>query len=354
MQPELRALVRADQNHMATTFEFKIVCPAAHVDLASNTLDEAHALVTRLESELSEFLIESPVWRFNHTSAYEKIFAPKSLIEILEISKRMFLQSDGQFNCFVKSRAGAKNFSSIAWDQTHLWKTDSELWLSFGAIGKGYALDQVACLIESRDFKDFSLSAGGSSVLLSGSFSPEKPWNWAWSWRKSGAQENLGLEFSHSLRERIAIGVSGIQEKGEHILFSGNSSPSFAQSALVACASAAEADALSTAHFIAPISLSTPCARIDSQGVASWNGAFQRIWGAICAAATFVLFGMYESAARADDTVDLSALGLDSFNPYVIERNSAWVALPILILLLTVLHLRKNKVVQKKEQSHDT
>ncbi|MEK6579930.1 MAG: hypothetical protein AABZ55_11940, partial [Bdellovibrionota bacterium] len=57
--------VRYSQNHMATTFTFRVNCEERLVALAERALTEALQNVARLERELSEFLSESPIDRLN-------------------------------------------------------------------------------------------------------------------------------------------------------------------------------------------------------------------------------------------------------------------------------------------------
>lgn len=48
--------------------------------------------------------------------------------------------------------------------------------------------------------------------------------------------------------------------------------------------------------------------------------------------------------ARADgDSVNLDALGMDGFTPYIVERNPYWIALPALAIALLLLHLKRSK-----------
>lgn len=40
--------------------------------------------------------------------------------------------------------------------------------------------------------------------------------------------------------------------------------------------------------------------------------------------------------------VDLSQLGMSDFTPYLVERNFAWVLLPLLSFILVLWHLKKH------------
>lgn len=53
---------------------------------------------------------------------------------------------------------------------------------------------------------------------------------------------------------------------------------------------------------------------------------------------------LFAGLARADDAaVNLADLGMDGFTPYVTERQTAWIALPALAIVLLLVHLRRNR-----------
>lgn len=43
----------------------------------------------------------------------------------------------------------------------------------------------------------------------------------------------------------------------------------------------------------------------------------------------------------ADEAVNLDDLGISDFTPYVVERNSLWILLPVISLAFVFLHLTK-------------
>lgn len=358
-----------EQNHMATTFSLLLSVPAKDVTRADRTLEEAHALIHKIELELTEFKDESPVAKFNAASEGVSIEAPDSLLEILRLSCAIEKQTDSAFSCFVKSKAPLKFSEAIAidWKAKKITKLKGSAHLSFGAIGKGYALDQVRTLVEREGFRDFILNAGGSSILISGFSAPNQPWDWAWSWKKDSEGIYQGQEFFHHSGYPTALGISGTMEQGLHILDpkTGEAREPMA-SALVAHNSAAYADALSTALYIrgwdevypnleGPIT-SPAIAIIDHEERPCWNQIFAEYWGAIRSVAVYAFVSTFLflnninfALANDDEVIDLSDLGVDTFNPYLYERNSLWILLPLLILLAVLVHLpfpfrRKNRV----------
>jgi hypothetical protein len=62
------------------------------------------------------------------------------------------------------------------------------------------------------------------------------------------------------------------------------------------------------------------------------------------------LLSLAGRAAADDGAVNLNDLGFDGFTPYVVERNSLWMALPILAIALLLLHLKRNRKKRIKEE----
>jgi thiamine biosynthesis lipoprotein ApbE len=320
---------------------------------------EAHDRVTALESELSEFLCSSPVFALNRAEPFQRIHVPQSVIDLFELSWKLRRSTQGAFDCTVKSGALARQVERpIDWDpiRCEAWRTTSDAQLSFAAIGKGYALDRIRPLIERQGFTDYLLNAGGSSLVFSGFAAPGEPWTWAWSWKKNDQGEDLGIAFSHSTGERISVGVSGIHEKGCHLIDPKTGEPaSVFQSALVAHPSAGTSDALSTALFVSGGRLENKdtlaMATIDSEGIPRWNGWFRRFWGGLDQTASLMIGSVLAIALTsvsawadsADEAVDLGSLGANQFNPYLFERHQWLVVLPVFAVGLVLIHLIKFK-----------
>ncbi|MEZ4751933.1 MAG: FAD:protein FMN transferase [Bdellovibrionota bacterium] len=268
---------------MATTFHFVVSCDERRESAAMATLHEGQRLVSRLEAELSEFLPSSPVFKLNHAPVGTRVrFSPHSF-HLLKQSLFLGEQTRRAFNCLAKSKASSPSLQ-LSPSTLEVWATAPGTHLSFGAVGKGYALDQVRGLLALNDFRDFLLSAGGSSVVLSGFAFPSEPWRWGWSWEQSA--DPMGLSFEHCSGIPLAIGISGTEEQGEHIL---GRRDERTRSALFAGETAAEADALSTALFVAgwdgqgcfadPLRAEPALGLLEADGTLRWNRAFEALWG---------------------------------------------------------------------------
>jgi hypothetical protein len=218
----------------------------------------------------------------------------------------------------------------------------------------------------------------------------------------------VGLPLAHRSGSTIALGISGTHEKGEHLLDSREPSDTLvartaprpargrARSVLVAAPSAADADALSTAMYVAgyepaarfmsELPYAPAMAQIDSRGVPRWNGIFRQHWGDLATGsldrpparshqatmalgalavgailsqpafadgspgadtATGATANTATDAASAPDvgseegTLDLGAMSANTFAPYVTERHPGWIALPLFALSVVLIHLKK-------------
>lgn len=277
--------VRVQQNHMNTTFDFVVSPSENRVRHAERCLLQAHALVCKLEDELTEYR-KGPIAALNAAKAFSPQPLPESALELLEASERLEATTEKMFSCYVKG-TGRVAFSR---SQKVAWKTRESSYVSFGAIGKGYALDKVRTLLAQEGFEDFLLSAGGSSVVLSGFAALNEPWTWGWSWGRNECGDPIGLSFKHWSGAPIALGISGTHEKGGHLIHPVTKIPIAERlSALVAHRSAADADAFSTALFISGFdkaigfssSIDSPAlACVENDGEVRWNGVFERTWGA--------------------------------------------------------------------------
>lgn len=341
---------------MATTFHLTIATTENRRIAAEQTLVECHRLIEKCEAELTEYRPTSPVYQLNHREGSCDVAVGDLARELFLIAETLRRETHGAFHFGAK---GSREIDPpFALDGNRIRKLDPNGWLGFGAIGKGFTLDKVRELVEREGFLDYCLNAGGSSILLSGMSAPETPWSWAWSWAKSETGTPLGLEFQHETGKPVAIGVSGTQEKGAHLIAtSEHKDETDIQSALIAASSATESDALSTALFVGgweafhalPVLKDREliAASIDVDGVPRWNGRFQRWWGALASFACLVLLPI---SAHAEEAIDLGDLGIEQFNPYMFERDPLWALLPFAALLLVVLHLKRPPKPKKNQE----
>lgn len=352
---------------MATDFDFQLRHRPNFVAEADALLTRAHEACRDLEQELTEFLPGSPVRALNEAPVMEWVSLPQSASELLDLSLKLCAWTRGAFDPTVKSRGealrvGAFERFEFDFERRRVRKRVEGAHLGFGAIGKGYALDRVRSEIERAGYRDFLLSAGGSSLVISGyATSDRKPWRWGWSWEKAADGSLKGVEFDHCQEGVLSIGVSGTMEQGAHLLGVRRSLPDQPLSLLFAHPSATLSDALSTAAFVGGwqalanvpgIAVQEPAiAEIDSQKVPRWNEGFRKRWSVPAQWLASLCFGFFFSVNVLAQEIDLSSLGGESFNPYVFERDDAWIALPALTLFLVLLHLRRSGQASKRVQA---
>jgi thiamine biosynthesis lipoprotein ApbE len=276
--------VTFEQRHMNTDFRFTVACRSERLSLAETTLAECMKKIAELENALSEF--RGPVKELNESAPGLFLKLPEATLRCLKESFHLRAKSAGAFDPLAKSMGP----SGIKIEGQNAARLTSGTHLSFAAVGKGFALDEAALLLEREGFSDYLLEAGGSSILLSGRPAPRESWVFGWSWARDAAGTYLGKRFRHESGERIAFGISGTLEQGKHILDprSGREANG-ALSAFVAHASAARADALSTALFVDGLAgrdrleaLDASFALVDEKNQARWNASFESHWGPVC------------------------------------------------------------------------
>lgn len=313
-------------------------------------LSDLHLKVSELENQITEFREVSPVYQLNHSSKATPVSFSELGFELLSRSLELETATEKSFSPLAKStdRTGGLLLDC---ENLTVQRTSDGTWLGFGAIGKGFALDQVRRALLQEGFDNFLLSAGGSSLLLSGFPDPRlrRGWRWGWSWEKDENGEALGIPLQHESGRSIALGISGTQEKGSHITDPRTGDSNFRlKSALIGTESGADADALSTALFVdgtektgrhlQELHLDAAMAAIDQNNVPSWNQIFQRWWGSLVALVVFFVFPCF-----ADEMVDLGDVPIDDFTPYVVERNQWWILLPLFALGVVLLHLKDSR-----------
>jgi thiamine biosynthesis lipoprotein len=243
---EAGPLHRSSHDAMATVFEVL----SAHPD-AAYARQAAHAafeLVDRLEQELSRFRDTSDVSRVNALRAGHATRVSPSTMECLVIARHLCDLTDGAFDVSIGS-----GLPRLALDPDALVveALADGVRLDLGGIGKGYAVDRVAALLEEWGLER-SLVHGGFSSVLALEPPPDRD-GWPLTLR---APRSATLLTRLSARQ-TALSASGTR-KGDHILDPRTGAPAAEGAVWVALprsreeghAPAAVADALSTAFMI--------------------------------------------------------------------------------------------------------
>jgi thiamine biosynthesis lipoprotein len=163
--------------------------------------------VDLLEQGLSRFVANSDVSRVNALAAGQATRVSPTTLECLAIARHMYEVTLGAFDVSIGTGIEALDLDP----ETYTVHARREgIRLDLGGIGKGYALDRVAELLDEWDVHDALVQGGFSSVLTLEA--PPGREGWPLSLSAPGGGEVL---VRLSARRR-ALGASGTG-KGEHI-----------------------------------------------------------------------------------------------------------------------------------------
>jgi len=157
---DLRDLRRFSHEAMATVYEVY----AVHGDrqYAAQAAQASFDLVDRLERELSRFLPNSDITRINHLDEAESTRVSPSTLECLVIARHMFDLTGGVFDVSIGTGLPSLEFDT---DECTVRATTRGVRVDLGGIGKGYAVDLMAELLEDWGLTVALVHGGFSSVL---------------------------------------------------------------------------------------------------------------------------------------------------------------------------------------------
>jgi thiamine biosynthesis lipoprotein len=198
---------RFSHEAMATSFEVY----ASHPDqqYASQAAQAAFGLADRLERELSRFIPNSDIARMNNLAAGESTRVSPSTLECLLIARHMFDLTGGAFD--VSIGTGLPLLDLDPGDFVVRAARDG-VRVDLGGIGKGYAVDLMAELLEEWDVAVALVHGGFSSVLALES--PAGGEGWPLTLSDPGDRSRVLARLSV---RQTALGASGLR-KGDHII----------------------------------------------------------------------------------------------------------------------------------------
>lgn len=272
---------------MATSFEV-IIAESAEVNAlyAAQAAEAVFEEILRLEDELSRFRHGSYIWQLNQLSVGQSLNVSLATWDCLSLAKTMFEESDGAFDITIgplmhlwrtedgslrepdperlalaRASIGSQLFDLDETNLTVTLKADHMVF-DLGAVGKGYALDQAASILDQWGVGNALLNAGDSTLLALGQPPGEDAWGVTLA---DGAQ-------AMTLKNR-ALSGSGFMVKGAHIMNPRTLRPVAiqAQRSYALAPSAALSDALSTAFMVMePTEVEALCGKYAGLVEAVW------------------------------------------------------------------------------------
>jgi FAD:protein FMN transferase len=273
-------LVKLSRRAMACQFE--VFLNAGQYDCGTEAAMAALDVVDQLEDQLSVFRPDSEVSRINREAADGRVAVEPRLFALLQHAAEIHQRAGGAYDITAGALSDAWGFTrrsgaipdrdqlavALARVGTQYLQLDAEsqtvrflipgLQINLGSIGKGYALDRCAELLEQAGVHDFLLHGGNSSVLARGDRGGQPTGSGWW----IGVRDPLHPE-KRAGRVRLrgrALSTSGsgtqfFMHEGRrygHILDPRTGWPAEGVFSVTALApTAAEAEALSTATYVA-------------------------------------------------------------------------------------------------------
>ncbi len=192
---------------MATVFEVH----AVHDDgrYAEQAAQAAFDLVDRLERELSRFIPNSDIGRINELAPGERTRVAPTTIECLVIARHAFELTGGVFD--VSIGTGLESLELDA-DACVIGATRRGVKIDLGGVGKGYAVDLMAEVLEEWGVERALVHGGFSSVLALEP--PPGHEGWPLTLSTPGARSRV---FATVSPRQTAMGASGVR-KADHIV----------------------------------------------------------------------------------------------------------------------------------------
>ncbi len=198
---------RFSHEAMNTVFEVYALHPDGAY--AAQAAHAAFELIDRLENELSRFRANSDITRVNHLAAGETTRVSAHTFECLVIARHVFDLTRGAFDISIGTGLTSLELDA---DEFTVYATREGVRLDLGAIGKGYAVDLMAELLEEWDLPQALVHGGFSSVLALDP--PGEPGGWPLTLSDPADPSRVLARLSS---RQTAFGASGLR-KGDHIV----------------------------------------------------------------------------------------------------------------------------------------
>ncbi len=265
---------RFSHEAMATIFEVHVAHPDAAY--AAQAAQAVFDLLDRLEAELSRFIPNSDIGRINNLTPGGHTVVSPTTMECLVIARHVFDLTGGAFDISLGSGLPSLELDPV---RSSVTATAGSVRIDLGGVGKGYAVDLAAELLEEWGLGKALVHGGFSSVLALDP--PESGAGWPLTLSDPAAPDRVLVTLDAA---QTALSASGLR-KGDHIRDPRTGEPVRGRRAAWAVvprprpresgddgprlAAAAVADALTTALMLmAPEEIEALCAA--SPGLEAW------------------------------------------------------------------------------------
>ena len=203
----MSAVHRYSHDAMNTTFEVR----ACHEDAGylGQAAHAAFALLDRLEQELSRFVPNSDVSRINGLEQGGSARVSASTLECLLIARQLYELTAGAFD--VSIGTGLEALELVP-DEHVVRAHAAGVRLDLGGIGKGYAVDRMAAVLEEWGIERALVHGGWSSVVALEP--PPREEGWTLTLR---APEHQAAVLERMRARQRALSASGTRKR-DHIV----------------------------------------------------------------------------------------------------------------------------------------
>jgi thiamine biosynthesis lipoprotein len=166
---------------------------------ATDAIEKAFQEIVRLDDLLSDYKPDSALSTLNRSAHFHAEKVPLDLYQVIDQAVQFSRLSDGKFDISIAPLVNLwkaalrgegmpspaqqeKVRSCVGYEKIELTPPDrisfhsSCLQLDLGAIGKGYAVDRAAEVLQSLGIRDALVNAGGSTVFAMGSPPDQAAW----------------------------------------------------------------------------------------------------------------------------------------------------------------------------------